>query len=70
MLEVIFKLGCSLDASIPHLTYLDRVETIPSPTMEFLIEVRQKLAADKVEKCITNITVALPLETVYIVVDG
>ena len=53
---MIDKIGGSLNPGIGELANLLRVEPIPSPATELLIEVKNELSVDKVHKGIAYIT--------------
>ena len=59
MLEMFLKLSSTLNPGIANLTNFGRVKFVPFPLMEFLVEFRDELRMDEVQKSIANVTIVL-----------
>lgn len=59
MLEVAGQLSCSLNSSVAYLDDLFRVEPLPLPPMELVVEVLDKLRVQEVQERVPNVAVIL-----------
>jgi len=53
---VVHEIGCALDSCICEFAYFLAVISIPSSSIELLVEFKDELCVDKVGKCISHIT--------------
>lgn len=58
---MVFKLGCPLDSRIADLANFRRIKFIPFMVMKFLVEFLNEFRMDKIDECITDITIVLSL---------
>lgn len=56
---MIHKISSALNTSISQLAYLFGVVSIPPSSVEFSVEVKDKLCVDEVSKCIADITTVI-----------
>ncbi len=57
--EVMFELGCSLDACIADLADLDWIELIPFALMKLIVEVNDELGVYEVEEGVSHVAIVL-----------